>query len=265
MRTRILSVNGTIKHDSIEMDSFEAAASFSDYDILIINPRSILPRLYQKPSLFYSDGSYQTDGRSDRGHGQALISLFEKRKAEITNLLGISQGLVICYLRKKEQQLGVSTMTGHTYLDNYSWLPDCSIVLERMRVPARFHLSSLLSFADNEGTEVSSVDQRHSFSRWFRTFKDAIRFDCVLQIDQKLEDKTKVIARNKVKGIIACEIQVDGGRMVFLPPVSSPSPEIEAGVLLDCIKGILDIGYESTLPVWIEKYSLPNEEANAKE
>jgi len=264
MRTKILAVGKMINAEGIKNDNFESAASFSDYDVLIIDPRNILPKLYRGPSRFNPDGKYHTDGRFDHGHGMGLISLFAKRISEIGRLLNISQGLVICYLRKKEAELVVQTHGGMTALDNYSWLPECPIIYEGMRTPSSVSLSSLLRFADTEGVELSSLNHRHPFVQWFRAFKGAIRFECVINIHKDLVRKTHILARNKVNEIIACEIKVEGGRMIFLPPVDSPNPEMETGVLLDCIKGILDIEYESTPPVWIEKYPLPNEKVNAE-
>jgi hypothetical protein len=144
------------------------------------------------------------------------------------------------------------------YLENYSWLSGCFIG------DRRGDLASYFKFKESEGTEISFIEQSHPFSKYFHAFKEKIKFECVLEIAEGLKEYIKIIAKNKVQEIISCEIQINGGKIIFIPPLTLSAPDKETGVLLDCLRGILEIGFESPPPSWIDKYTLPNETINAE-
>ena len=77
-----------------------------------------------------------------------------------------------------------------------------------------------------------------------------------------MEQFLKALARNKVQEIISYEIDIKGGKIIFIPPNLSQDPKKEAGVLLGCIGGVFEYGIETSHPPWIIKYSLPNENKN---
>ena len=253
MRIKILSVDKFLKHDLINRSSFESSPSFSDFDAIIIDPGPLSFSLLRSPSTHLNDGSYFTDCNRDGGYGKNLIARFEKRKNEIEKLLEISQGILICYLRKKRESLILKTKRGFKYLDCYSWLPDYSG--EDMTIS----ISSSVHIKEQEGTEISFIKQLHPFSKYFYAFKDKIRFESILEIREPLSEYTKIIAENKVQENISCEININGGKIILIPPLMLDNPEIEAGVLLSCIGEIMEFGYESPLPSWVKEYSLPNE------
>ena len=58
---------------------------------------------------------------------------------------------------------------------------------------------------------------------------------------------------------MAAELVVGGGRLIFVPPVVRPDPRKEAGVLLDCVQGLLGTPLDSQPPDWIEDYRLPGQ------
>jgi len=258
VKVKILSINRALKNSEILQGNFENASSFSDYDVLIIDPKNLFPKMYAAPAKFLVDGSFYTNIHNDLGHGKYIMSLFDSRQKEVTNLMQVSQGVILCFLSKEQESLTIEKSIGykHSYT-NYSWIPDYLPVASAGG--RTIGLYGNLKFVANRGTEITSVDMRHPISKFFRAFKDEIQFECALKIGESLEPYVRVLARNKVGEIISCEISIEGGSLVFLPTLRSASPEKEAGVLLDCIEGILGSGYESPLPSWVENYKLPGE------
>jgi hypothetical protein len=65
-----------------------------------------------------------------------------------------------------------------------------------------------------------------------------------------------------INELVSCEVPMEGGRIIFVPPSTSQDSKKEIGVLLDCIEGVFEYGLETTPPTWVKKYSLPNENKN---
>ena len=261
MRLRIISINRNLFNDRIEHHVFDSLPSISDYDALIIDPKNLLPALYRQPTYQTNDGSFVTDTRQDKGHGRRIISLNERRAKEIGDLLAVSQGIVICYSRREEKPLVIRMASGSRYVDNYSWLP---VILspEELSRPVLFRLSDYISFQERAGTEVKDVDNKHPFSQFFKAFKNDILFESIIEIAKGLQPLTKVIALNKVKEVISCEITMGAGKVIFLPAIKSTDPAMEAGVLIDCIKKMVGRAYATPPPQWINNYLLPGESAH---
>jgi hypothetical protein len=112
------------------------------------------------------------------------------------------------------------------------------------------------------GKEIPFIEQSHPFSKYFYAFKNQIHFECIIEPLKKMGKLLKAIAGNKVKEIISCAINIEGGKIIFIPPTTSTDLKKETGVLLDCIEGVFEHGIETPPPHWIKKYSLPNENKN---
>lgn len=258
MKIRIISINKPLSNDEIVQGNLEDAPSISDFDALVIDPQNVLPSLFRPPTRTMTDGTFIDDMRNDGGHGKRIISIIEQRKNEIGNLLTITQGLVICYLRRMEGPVTFLTPSTMKHIANYSWLPDYSADISG-RGPSTFLLPSYIISRESIGAEVSIADPRHPFSQYFKAFKTEIRFECTFRIERMLQPFVKVLAQNKVKEVVACEISMGGGKLIFLPPIESSDLKKETGVLLDCIGKLTGRSYMTPPPKWIEGYILPGE------
>ena len=199
-----------------------------------------------------------TDARTDRGTGMEILNIFSKRRGEIRKLLTISQGIVICYLRNPEDILNITHSlygkVSRELFNIYSWLPEFS--LERIETGIIFHenFPKNINFVGRMGKEIPFIEQSHPFSKYFYAFKNQIHFECIIEPLKKIEMLLKAITRNKVKEIISCEINIEGGKIIFIPPTVSTDLKKETGVLLDCIEGVFEYGIETTPHHWIKKY-----------
>lgn len=270
MKIKVASVNKNLEHDLINNITLDSAHSLTDFDVVIIDPKGFSSTWTSPASLGKikqdTDGIYYTDTRYDHGVGIQIYNIFSKRREEIKKLLSISQGIVICYLRSSESVLRIRhSIYGNLIeevLNIYSWLPEYSF--ERFENNIRFHgnFPDDTNFVDRMGKEIVFVEQSHPFSKYFYAYKSQIHFECMIESLEKMEQFLKAIARNKVQEIISCEIDIKGGKIIFIPPNLSQDPKKEAGVLLGCIGGVFEYGIETPPPPWIIKYSLPNENKN---
>jgi len=267
MKFKVLSINKQLEHNLIENSDFETAPAFSDFEVLIIDPKGFSD-MWTANARINRDtaGISFTDAHADLGAGMKILNIFSKRREEIKKLLTISQGIVICYLRNPEDILNIThSLYGKVVpevLDIYSWLPKFSF--ERIEIGIIFYedFPKNINFIGRMGKEIPFIEQSHPFSKYFYTFKNQIHFECIIEPLRKIEMLLKVIARNKVKEIISCAINIEGGKIIFIPPTVSTDLKKETSVLLDCIGGVFEYGIKTPPPHWIKKYSLPNENNN---
>jgi len=265
MNIKILSINKRFDHNSIYNSDFKNAPSFSDFDVVIIDPID-LSRLWTIRHSQTTSGEYYTDMRRDGGFGKDMYTLFNRRKEEIEKLLKEAQGMVICYLRDLEPLLKVFTVQKKTLdLTFYSWLPSCSFSWNENRLKRKISFPDNVKFQDRNGKSIGFVERSHPFSKYFDGFKNQIKFECIIDHHTDMLKFLKVISRNKVNEIVSLEVPVEGGKIIFIPPNTSRDSNKELGVLLNCIEGIYEYGFETTPPDWVEKYSLPNENKNQDE
>ena len=265
MKFKVLSINKQLEHNLIDNSDFKSAPAFSDYDVLIIDPKGLSNfwkgQIHETPS-----GIPQADTLRDKGYGNRMLSLFNRRKSEIEQLLKISQGIVICYLRRHEPSLRLiryrKTIRYYEDLNIYSWLPKFNFSLEDGETFRKGIFPDQINFKYREGSEISFIEQSHPFSKYFYAYKEQIKFECIVETEGSLEAFLPVISKNKVQETISCEVPIEGGKIIFIPPNLAETTKKEAGVLLDCIEGIFEHVAESPPPPWIEKYSLPNENKN---
>lgn len=266
MKIKILSINRRLEHDLFINDDFSTAPSFSDFDVVIIDPQGLKYLWTTGQVKRLLDGSYYTDARNDGGFGVKKISLFNDRRIELEKLLKVSGGILICYLREREIGLNINHIGGFgiskKFLDNYSWLPSHKFEWVENLISHWYYFPSELEFISRKGSEVSFIEQSHPLSIYLNAYRKEIRFECIMEVGERLRKFLKVISKNKVQEIISGEVSIGLGKIIFIPPIISQDKKKEAGILLNCIDGIMEYGYESPAPEWIGKYSLPNENKN---
>jgi hypothetical protein len=245
MKLKILSVDFPIEGKGIENYSFYDAPSFSDYDVVIIDPEKI-SNLWVGKIRPEDDGSLWTFTSYDKGFGNAMTALMSRRNEELKHLLTITKGIVVCVLRNYGPILRISSFRGADRswsIDRYSWLS--SVV----------SLNAILRI----GKEIKIVNKHHPFNQYLNAFKDSLYVEAVLQTYRN-ENKILPIATNKVDELIVVECSMKGGgKLILIPPLDNHDPEKVGGVLIDCLRGTLKWGTPSLKPDWVSAYSLPGE------
>jgi len=124
MKFKVLAVDFHMTGKNITNASFYNASSFSDYDVVVIDPINISDAWKNvKPGR---DGSLLVYSNSDQGFSKALVEIMEQRAEETRLLLEKTEGIVVCFLRQNESVLDYckSSYSGYTSsIHRYSWLP----------------------------------------------------------------------------------------------------------------------------------------------
>jgi len=83
MRFKVLSINKTMDHEAISTGHFIGAPSYTDYDVVIIDPKG-LSSIWTSQLTKNGDGAYRIDSRHDEGFSFDILNVFNSRKEEIT-------------------------------------------------------------------------------------------------------------------------------------------------------------------------------------
>lgn len=250
MKVKILSVDFNLKGTGIINKSFWDAPSFSDYDVIIIDPEQI-SEYWTTRIESEGDGSLWSYTQSDRGYGNILNELFNRRANEIEQLLTITGGILICILRQKGNILQLAPSLYHKSdrltLSRYSWLPSSKLYPYTFFCPV-----------GRIGESIKLINKKHPFSQFFSVLKEDIYHEAVIT-GERIRI-AKPIASDKVGGLIGCEVPFGKGKIIFLPPLKRIDQAKVGGILIDCIKKSLQWTEPLKKPAWLTKYSLPNEE-----
>jgi len=259
MKLKILGVN--FANEIFENISFDNRISFTDYDVVIIDPKPILNSWLYKANP-HSDGSRWLYTGSDGGLSKSLIKLMAERMEEVRLITEKNQGIVICFLRDKGKELNCAPFQyskKFSTINIYSWLPP--IIYDDFK--HSFHLDCYIK--KRNAKEFSKIINTRAFGEYIHKLPEENCYEAVLDnqifsLIGSLEKTIKPIAYNKVGELVAFEIGFGEGKFIFLPPVTKCEDNDQmAGILIGCIKKELNMPELDSSPSWVERYSLPGE------
>jgi len=265
VKFKALTVDFNIVGKNITNVSFYRAPSFSDYDVVIIDPIGVSD--VWKNIAPQEDGFLLVYSDRDKGVSKTLVGIMEQRAEEAKLLLQKTGGLVVCFLRQKGPILNYKSkfFSLNEYarsIHRYSWLPS------RKYSHGDYSYTFSSQYFDpvpRVGQEIGEIDKTHPFVQYFAALKKQICFEAVIN-DDELFRVAKPIAENKVGEVVALELSFGRGKFIFLPPPKEPiNKEKISGVLIDCIRKSLHRTQPLTKPDWINKYELPGESPIKKE
>ena len=259
MELKILSVDCPLVGKGIEDTSFYESLSFSDYDVVIIDPSNISDAWVSKIRAG-NDGSLITYSDTDGGFSKYLVEIMNMRSQETLLLLNRTGGIVICFLRSNMKVLSYarsSISVESSHLSIYSWIPHHFIAKKLV-------LSPYFGLTMRFGKEIGEINRSHPFGQYFLALRDKIFFEAIIDDESALKVST-IIARNKVGNVIALEIPFGKGKFIFLPPFGETEVEKVSGVLVDCIRKSLQWTPPLLKPDWLKDYVLPGEQDLLKE
>jgi len=256
MKFKVLAIDFRVVGGNVTNASFYNASSFSDYDVVIIDPISISDAWKNiKPT---SDGSLLVYASADQGFSKGLARTMERRAEETKLLLEKAGGIVICFLRQKGTVLKYKTDRYIHPIHRYSWLP-------REGIQRDYDFGQYFHPTLRYGQEIGEINKNHPFSQYFVALTKKICFEAVIGASGLLE-VARPIAKNKVGEVVALELSFGEGKFIFLPPpLKSVDEDKISGVLIDCIRKSLHWTKPLMKPDWINKYELPGESEVEKE
>jgi hypothetical protein len=142
-------------------------------------------------------------------------------------------------------------VAGFTGCDRYSWLPAPSGVQYR-----EGHLMP------GEGGDVLTTDSEHPFATYIDAFRGRLSYRAYFAEGiPGFDSFGRVFARSAGGAAVGVELQVDAGRVLFVPPVRDPGGSMErhplAEMILGCLRRLLDAVVEGPAPSWVKEYALP--------
>lgn len=272
MKFKILSIGFYLDEKGIINESFYTAPSFSDYDVLIIDPIKISEEWKDiKPQ---HDGSLLTYHSIDGGFSKNIKEIMEQRADETKLLLEKTGGIVICFLREKGLVLNCKEESYDRYpvkIHRYSWLPSQELywsyesvdpfTQKKSKQTGKYIFSKYFDSIPRFGQEIGEIDKTHPFFQYFTALKNEIYFEAVISSDNDIIKVAKPLAKNKVGEVIALELSFGKGKFIFLSPIEYKSMDVKkvSGILIDCIRKSLNWSQPLIKPIWINKYEFLQE------
>lgn len=255
MKLRILSVDLKLDNDQITRERFISSPSFHDFDIVVIDPLGIADFLKEQ-CYEYKDGFLTLDYDS-KGTNEMIKISFNERRKETKHFLSKGK-LLVCILRQPSVAYLCSAPNQwpnsekeQNWVNNYGWFPFADIYDSMISILCR-----------SKGSKINLSDPKHPFAPYFTTFADQLYYEAYLD-EWKIPyyfENFRTIAKTHGELPVGFSFEMQGGQMVFIPPVKDADHKKLAGVLLNCISASMGTLEATTPPPWISDYeaSLPN-------
>ncbi len=225
---------------------FHNSPRLYDYDAVLIDPKG-LNKLWEDHLRPGADGTYSTSPETDRGLSRGLENLLGTRRREVDSLLNGESGIILVRLRKPASKLEIVDGDRSKQVHRYSWLPGewarglfsennvnrhsgNKFVLETGNKPAEYYLDRNREYVNCEAT---------------------------VQLRGPADERDEIIpvARTVTGELIAFELVIGEGRIIFLPPLDGIVPEEESERIYDLIESSLSPPHRTQSPEWAEKGS----------
>lgn len=246
---RILSIGFPLPNVAIDNYSALTAASYSDYDVLVIDPASITRDVHD---LLSGERQFEAqDGRPvlNAPTTATAVSATDqlRRRADETARLLEAGGLVVV-LGRPDATIG--GLLGFEGCDRYHWLP----------APAGLAWGPPFLRAA-EGKMVRIAAEQHPFAEVLREHRKDVAYRAMFD-DRQAEFRraARVIARGGAGIPIAAEFPVLGGLVTFIP-VFTDTPGANrtalAQAIVDACRRLSGSDYLSEAPFWARSMALP--------
>jgi len=245
---RILTLGCALPDSSIDNYDWASAPSFFDYDAIVVEPQQAISKMINEvvqatgeTPLTYDDEAV-LDGPST-ANTVGLADLLRRRRDETERLL-LRGGLVVVFAYPDVAHTNVASFTG---AHRYYWLPAPS---------GMDYGTSYVKPAG--GTQVKPLDYQHPFADYLESLGNNIQYRALFT-EPGLNGK--VLGRSPGGAAIAIELEVGGGRVIFLPalpPRIGPGERANvAGLMVTAVRNALLLGAEEGAPSWVQDVSVP--------
>lgn len=252
---RILSLGCSLPDSQIDNYDWGSAPSFFDYDAMVVDPAAGVSRFIESvvqagaPNLTYAEEPIEDGATTALNVG--LADLLRRRQEETERLLA-KRGLVVCFAYPDVPHTRVSGFTG---CHRYYWLP----------APAGSDYgATYLRLA--HGSSVRVTDYEHPFADYLERQNSNVLYRVrFAEGANGFGSGARVIARSPGGAAIGLDLEVGGGRVVFLPALPSRIGMAErstvASSIVTAIRNALLLSVEESPPSWLDDYPLPGLEA----
>lgn len=252
---RVLALGWEIDGPGVTRAEFASADSLASYDAVLVDPEP-LPSLWGSHATLEPDGVWRLYPGRDLGLARALDHLMSARRAEVEDLLLRGGGVVVVRVRPPGEGVEIAGSPPRR-LDRYAFLPRASLVSG----PHHLGLPHGLRFIPRRGRDLTLADEPHPAAPYLRAL-GPLGYEAVLvaTLGAPLAAFGRVLATNRVGDVVAWDLAVGTGRILFLPSFPSASPAEMGDRLLPLLGALLREPLPVEVPDWISGYSLPGEE-----
>ncbi len=252
---RILALGWEIEGPGVVRAEFPTADSLASYDAVLIDPEP-LPSLWLSHAVLEPDGVWRLHPGRDLGMSRALDNLVTARRGEIEDLLLRGGGVLAVRARPPGEGVEI-TGNPSRRMDRYAFLPRASLVSG----PHHLGLPHGLRVLPRRGKDVVHLDVAHPLAPYLAAFLP-LGYEAVLasSLGAPLASFGRVLATNRVGDVVAWDLPIGTGRILFLPSFPGASPA-EAGVALwPALAALLAAPLPAVLPDWLSGFALSGEE-----
>ncbi len=252
---RVLALGWEIEGPGVVRAEFASADSLASYDAVLVDPEP-LPSLWLSQAVLEPDGVWRLHPGRDLGLARALDNLVAARRGEIEDLLLRAGGVLVVRVRTPGEGVEI-TGSPPRRLDRYAFLPRTSLVSG----PHHLGLPQGLRFVPRRGRDIAAVEGTHPAAPYL-TALGPLGYEAVLvaSLGAPLAAFGRVLATNRVGDVVAWDLPVGTGRILFLPAFSGASP-VEAGEhLLPVVASLLAAPLPAVPPDWITGFTVPGDE-----
>lgn len=252
---RVLALGWDVDGPGVTRAELPYADSLASFDAVLIDPASI-PDLWRGHAQLEGDGVWRLYPGRDLGLSRALERLFAARREELTALLQRGGGAVVIRVRPPDDGVEIASSPPHRFTP-YALLPRLSLVSD----PHHLVLPQGLKFIPRRGRDISWVEPAHPFSPYLESLR-GLGYEAVLvsSLGAPLSAFGRVLAKNRVGDVLAWDVPVGAGRLIFLPAFPGADPQLSGELLLPALGAILSAPLAAGAPKWLARYRLPGEE-----
>jgi len=252
---RVLALGWEIEGPGVVRAEFASADSLASYDAVLVDPEP-LPSLWQGQAILEPDGVWRIHPGRDLGLARALQNLFAARRAEGEDLLLRGGGVLVVRVRPPGEGVEIGG-NPPLRLDRYAFLPRASLVSG----PHHLGLPQGLRFVPRRGRDITVADPTHPLVPCL-TALAPFGYEAVVvaTLGAPLPSFGRVVATNRVGDVVAWDLPVGTGRILFLPSFPSGSPAEMGDHLLPVLGSLLEEPLPAIHPDWMSGFPLPGEE-----
>jgi hypothetical protein len=246
---RILSIGFPLPNVAIDNYSALTAASYNDYDALVIDPASItrdVNDLLTGVKSFDAQDERPVLNAPTTATSVSATDQLRRRTDETARLL--EAGGLVVVLARPDATIG--GLLGFEGCDRYHWLP----------APAGIAWGPPFLKAA-EGKTVRIAAEQHPFAEVLREHRKEVTYRAMFD-DRQAEVRRhgRVVAKGGAGIPIGVEFSVLGGLVTFIPVVSESTGANRSGLaqaIVDACRRLSGSEYLSEAPYWVRAMALP--------
>jgi len=252
---RALAVGWELSGPDVLAGDFPYADSFASFDAVLVDPQAV-DGLWQGQALLEPDGTWRVYPGRDHGFSKALENLLLTRRTEVEDLLLRVGGTLVVRVRPPGEPLEIGG-TPPRRLGRYDFLPRASLVAN----PYHLSLPQGLRFLPRRGRDIPTVDEDSPFFTYLAEFASRGYEACLVPtLGVPLPAFGRVLAQNRVGDVVAFQLPVGSGHIVFLPAFPGADPAEGWRLLAGALAELTASPLGPTAPDWLAHYILPGED-----